>query len=124
MKQTIETLVKRIVADRPFMALLVFFLIACFAYCFYVSLSIHPSDLQLAVHYTAFGETGYYREKWYYLLSFIFFGLVMAVVHTMIAAKLYQEDRRQFAVGFMWLSLIFLVIAWILTWSILKIAAF
>jgi len=35
------------------------------AYCIYVGVSLRPSDLQVAVHYTAFGPTGFYREKWY-----------------------------------------------------------
>lgn len=124
MKQTIETLVKRVITDRPFMVLVVVFLAVCLAYCVYVAFSIHPSDLQLAVHYTAFGETGYYREKWQYLISFLLFGIVMAIAHTMIAVKLYNEDRRSFAVGFMWFSFILLAISWVLTWSVLKIAAF
>lgn len=124
MKQTIETLVKRVITDRPFMVLVVVFLAVCLAYCVYVAFSIHPSDLQMAVHYTAFGETGYYREKWQYLISFLLFGIVMAIAHTMIAVKLYNEDRRSFAVGFMWFSFILLAISWVLTWSVLKIAAF
>jgi hypothetical protein len=97
-------------------------IVAALAYCIYVAVSLQPSDLQVAVHYTAFGGTSFYREKWYYLTSFIVFGLIIATVHTALILKLYTQERRQMAILFGWLSLLIIVIAWIVTSSVLGIA--
>lgn len=102
--------------------LLLMFVLACFSYCIYVGVSLRPSDLQVAVHYTAFGETSFYREKWYYLLSFIVFGLILAAVHSILIVKLYVQERRQIAILFTWFSFLLLLIAWIMTHSVLKVA--
>lgn len=91
-------------------------------YGIYVGLTLQPSDLQVAVHYTAFGETTFYRAKWYYLLSFIIFALLVVVTHIVLAAKLYIDDRRQLAIFFLWLSILIVVIAWFLTHAVLGAA--
>lgn len=122
MKSQIITSLKLIVADRLVVTLLSVFILACLAYCLYVGISLRPSDLQVAVHYSAFGETRFYREKWYYLLSFIVFGLVLAVIHTILIVKMYVQERRQMALLFTYASFLLLLIAWILTHSILKVA--
>lgn len=124
MKDTITTAFKLILADRLVAVLLTVFIVSCLGYCIYVAVSLHPSDLQVAVHYTAFGATNFYREKWWYLLSFIVLGVVMASVHTAVAVKIYAQGRRQLALAFIYLSFLLLLIAWSLTWSVLRIAAF
>ncbi len=122
MKSNLLTSLKLILADRVMTVLLLLFIFACAAFSVYVALSLRPSDLQVAVHYTAFGATSFYREKWYYLLSFVFFGLTLAVVHSIIIVKLYVQERRQIALLFTCLSFLVLFIAWIIAHSILKVA--
>lgn len=122
MKENVIHAIKLVLADRVVTALLVFMVLTAAAYCVYVGVSLHPSDLQVAVHYTAFGETGYYREKWYYLLSFIGFGAIIAVIHGALAVKLYILERRQLSIFFIWLSIFLLVIAWFLTTAVLRVA--
>jgi hypothetical protein len=122
MKTQLITSLKLIIADRLMVVLLSIFILACLAYCLYVGVSLRPSDLQVAVHYSAFGETRFYREKWYYLLSFIVFGLMLAVIHTILIVKMYVQERRQMALLFTSVSFLLLVITWILTHSILKVA--
>lgn len=124
MKNNFITAVKLIIADRAVAVWLAVFLLGCLAYCIYVAASLHPNDLQVAVHYTAFGGTNFYREKWYYLLSFIVFGITFAAIHTGIVMKLYTQQRRQIALVFISLSFFMLLMAWIVTWSVLRIAAF
>ncbi|MEO7905132.1 MAG: hypothetical protein ABIR91_05065 [Candidatus Saccharimonadales bacterium] len=123
MKNIIVTAFKLIAADRLVAVLLSVFLVGCAAYCLYVVLTLRPSDLQVAVHYSAFGNTHFYREKWYYLLSFLVFGVSMAVVHTTLVAKLYGQQRRSIVLAFVGFSFLTLVVAWVLTWSVLRIAA-
>ena len=122
MKQTIIRSLKLILADRPVLLLVIALVAAALGYCLFVGLSLRPSDLQVAVHYTAYGETNFYREKWYYLLSFIGFGLILAIIHSAIAIKLYVLERRQLAIFFLWTSLLVLVIGWFLTTSVLRVA--
>jgi hypothetical protein len=122
MKTNLITSLKLILADRLMTVLLFVFIVACAAYCLYVSVSLRPSDLQVAVHYTAFGQTSFYREKWYYLLSFVMFGLILGVIHTLIIVKLYVQERRQIAILFTWFSFLLLLIAWVVTRSVLRIA--
>lgn len=122
MKTIILTTVKLIIADRLVSALMVGLALLAILYSVYVGISLQPSDLQVAVHYTAFGETTFYREKWYYLLSFIVFALLVVVMHIVLAAKLYIDDRRQLAIFFLWLSILIVIIAWFLTHAVLGAA--
>ena len=122
MKSNLITSLKLILSDRLVTVLLLVFILACAAYCIYVGVSLRPSYLQVAVHYTAFGATSFYREKWYYLISFIVFGLILALVHSILIVKLYVQERRQMALLFTWVSFLMLLIAWIITHSILKVA--
>lgn len=122
MKSNFIISLKLILSDRLVTVLLLTFILACISYCIYVGVSLRPSDLQVAVHYTAFGETSFYREKWYYLLSFVIFGLTLAVVHSILIVKLYVQERRQIAILFAWFSFLLLLIAWIMTHSVLKVA--
>ena len=122
MKSNLITSLKLILADRPVTILLFVFIVACLAYCAYVGLSLRPSDLQVAVHYTAFGGTSFYREKWYYLISFVVFGLLLAVVHSLLIIKLYVQERRQIALLFGWFSFLMLFITWTITYAVLKVA--
>lgn len=103
-------------------ALIVLFVLACLTYCVFVGISLRPSDLQVAVHYTAFGDASFYREKWYYFINFIVLGLIMMIFHTILTVKLYIQGRRQIALFFISLSLLLVVIAWFLTRAILRVA--
>jgi hypothetical protein len=92
------------------------------AYIVYVALSLSPTDLQLAIRYTAFGDTHLYREKWWYLLSFIGFGVLFIVAHVSLVAKLYAIGMRQLAQAFALLSLIVLLLMFVYTHQVLSIA--
>ena len=84
-------------ADRLMTALVVVLILLAAGYCVYVGLSLRPSDLQVAVHYTAFGGTSFYRDKWYYLINFIAIGAIIGAAHTALIVKLYTQGRRQMA---------------------------
>lgn len=111
-----------ILTDRLVTFITVLFILFCAAYCIYVGISLHASDLQVAVHYTVYGETNFYRDKWYYLITFIVFGMIVAIGHTILMAKIYVQGHRQMAILFMGLSYITIMTAWFIAWSILKIA--
>jgi hypothetical protein len=89
----------------------------------YIGLTVHPSELQVVVHYTSFGSTNFYRDKWYYLLTFAIFVVFVAVVHTGLTYRLLQTKGRQLAVAFTWLGILMLLIATALFYQVLKIAS-
>ena len=122
MIDTVLTSVKAILSDRLMAALVVVLLLLAASYCVYVGLSLRPSDLQVAVHYTSFGGTSFYRDKWYYLINFIAIGAIIGAAHSALVVKLYVQGRRQMALLFAWLSLLILVIAFFLTHAVLNIA--
>jgi len=122
MKTTIINSIKPLLSDRFMIVLTIVFILLTLFYCVYVGVSLKPSDLQVAVHYTAFGETNFYREKWFYLINFIVFGLLIAVTHTILTVKLYSQGRRQIALLFLWLSLLLMTVVFLLTRAILGIA--
>ncbi|MEO5950809.1 MAG: hypothetical protein ABIQ04_05170 [Candidatus Saccharimonadales bacterium] len=122
MKSDFITYSKQVLADRAVTIMISIILVLSIAYCIYVGVSLRPSQLQVAVHYTAFGETFYYRDQWYYLLSFVAFGVVFAITHTMLIVKLLMMNKRQIALVFGWFSLFVLLIILLLTHSVLGIA--
>jgi len=122
MKKDIINSIKLVLSDRLMALAIIGLIIVCIAYCIYVGVSLRPSDLQVAVHYTAFGGTSFYRDKWYYFFSFIGFGVLIALMHPILAVKLYAQGRRQMALLFIALSLLLLAIAWLMTQSVLRIA--
>ena len=113
---------KRIAADRVILIYLVLIIALAGAYITYVIFSLHPSELQIATHYTVFGQTNFYRNKWYYLISFVVFGGVLATAHVGIIIKLFFYDLRSFAIAFSWLTILVIAIAWAFTHSVLGIA--
>lgn len=122
MKANLINSIKPILSDRLLIVLTSLFVLIVIGYCVYVSVSLRPSDLQVAVHYTAFGETNFYREKWFYLINFIALGLIMAVVHSVIAVKVYIQGRRPLALLFLWLSIFLIVVAFLITHAVLGVA--
>ena len=122
MKKTATHILKQLISDRPLMFLTIGFIASLVVYCVYVGFSVSATDLQIATRYSAFGETQYYRNKWYYLLNFIGLAVLMAVVHTGLIAKLRSRDMRPQAFGFGFLSLILVMILFLLTHSVLSIA--
>ena len=122
MKHIIQATVKQTFADRIVLLLCMGLLIGGISYIVYVAFNLTPSDLQLATRYTSFGETHFYREKWWYLLSFIGFGVLFIVAHIGMLAKLYVIGLRQLALAFAWLSLLVLILMFVYTYAVLGIA--
>ena len=122
MKHIIITSLKQVLADRKMLFFCVAIFVASLVYIGYVALSLHASDLQLATRYTSFGETHFYRNKWYYLLSFIMFGIIFMVVHIGVITKLYVSGMKPLATAFGWLSMIMLVLLFSYTYHVLSIA--
>jgi preprotein translocase subunit Sss1 len=122
MKHIIRSTIQQILADRVMTLLCLGLLLGGIGYIIYVAVNLSASDLQLAIRYTSFGETHFYRDKWWYLLSFVGFGLLFIVAHIGMLAKLYVIGLKQLAYSFAWLSFVVLVLMFVYTYSVLNIA--
>lgn len=123
MKHQITHFIKTLIKDRYVAVLLAVFLVLCIAVVVFLAIRIRSSELQIVVHYTGFGSTNFYRDKWYYLLTFVAFVVVLAGIHTFVSYKLLQKRGRELALAFLWLSIALVFIAASLFYQILKIAS-
>lgn len=84
---------------------------------------IRPTDLQVPVRYSSFGITHFYREKWFYELNFIFFGILVAVFHSLIGLRLLEQRGRSFALAFQWLTVFVLIVTLATVITILRVVS-
>jgi uncharacterized membrane protein len=123
MKQRIISSTRQLLEDRSLTVLISVFLLGCIVLLIYLAAVIRPSELQVVVHYSSFGATNFYRDKWYYLLTFSVFVVLLALSHTLIAYRLLIAKGREFAIAFVWLGITVLIVAAALFYQILKVAS-
>ncbi len=104
------------------MVLMVALLFAGIVYALIVGFSIHLRDVQVYTRYTAFGEAHFYKNPWQYMISFVAFGVLVSVFHSVLMVKLYNLGRRQSATLVGWLGIMILIIALIFLLSIIRFA--
>jgi len=85
---------------------------------------IRPSDLQEYIRYSGYGVTHFYRDKWFYKLSFMVFVLIILTVHTILGVRLYVAKGRSFALSFLWLTASLLAISTVTIFAILRLVTF
>lgn len=122
MNQLIKTIWTQLRGDRPLLFLCGLLLAVGIAYAIFVALSLSPTELQIATRYTAFGGTQYYRNKWFYLIGFAVFGLMMTILHIGAVVKLAHREMRPLAIAFGWLGVLMMGILLFITLSVLGIA--
>lgn len=123
MKSSITQLAKDISADRPFVIALISLVVISLVFCIYVIVNLHPSELQVVTHYSAFGTTNFYRDKWFYLIGFVGFGLLNLLVYGALACKIFIHKGRTLAIPFALLGVLVMIIAIATLYQILKVAA-
>lgn len=104
------------------MALLLIVLGAAALYCASVALRIQVQEITLPVRYTGFGEAHFYKDRWYYLLQFVTFGVIVGITHALLMVKLYSIERHQAARIIGWMTILLLIIAAAYAHSVLSIA--
>ena len=123
MKNHIISAIHTLVRDRYLTILLATFLIICIGLLIFIGVSVHPSELQVVVHYTSYGATNFYRDKWYYLVLFGLFVVIFAIMQCILAYRLLQMKGKTFAAAFIWLGYIILAVSGILFYQVVKIAS-
>lgn len=87
----------------------------------YVGIAVHPSELQLITHYSAFGDTHLYRSQWFYLFTFAGLGVMIFLLHTLLALKIYQVKGLSLAVLVLWVGISILLLAWVTSAAIINV---
>lgn len=96
--------------------------IVAVVYCLVLGLTVQPRDVQVYVRYTAFGEAHFYKSYWYYLVSFVVFGIIVAVSHIALMVKLHNLERRQTGLIIGYMAIIVLFVAGAYGLSIMRLA--
>lgn len=121
MKKIIKNSFDLLVADRYLLVLSSILVLLATSFAIYIGLSVHPSDLQLVSHCSAFGITHLYRDQWYYLFSFGFLGIFVAVMHIILSIKLLTIKGHSLAILFAWFGIAIVIFAWLTAYSVINI---
>ena len=121
MKTIILKSLKQLIADRYLLVLLSFLILLALSFSIIIGLSIHPSYTRQVSHYSAFGITHFYFDQWFYLLSFVLFGIVTAVLHVIISIKLLVVKSRSFAIMFAWFGIGIILLGWVTALTLLNL---
>lgn len=122
MKTRILSQLGIILKDRVLLSLSLMIILVSILYVVYVGLSLRPQDIQVVTHYSAFGVTHFYRTKWYYLIGFALFGILIMITHLAVLIKLTSQNMRSLAIGYAWFTVALVTIAAVMTHSILTLA--
>ncbi len=107
--------------DRGYMIALLVSVVVFLALVGLFAFEIKPSDLQVPIRYSAFGITNIYRAQWYHELAMAGFALLVLVLHTSIAFRLYSLKGRRYAVAFQWLTVLMLAMSFLVFLAIFKV---
>jgi len=107
--------------NRYLLVLSVSLILLAISFATYIGLNVRPSELQLVTHYSAFGVTHLYRDQWFYLLNFGVFGIFVAVLHVIIATKIFVMKGPALAIVCNWLGIVIILFAWAATYALLNV---
>lgn len=120
-KEPTKLSVKKVLTDRPLLVLMSVIVLAGVLYCLIVGLSIRQSDVMVYTRYSAFGEAHFYKDHWQYMLTFVLFGVVVAVGHIVLMLKLFNINRRQTAMLVGWLGVGILIVALVYALAVMSL---
>jgi hypothetical protein len=110
-----------IAKDRTAVLLVLGLGIACVVLIATVLLRLHPSDIQVPVRYTGFGQTFIYRDQWYSQYSYVGLALIVAAVNGFLAIRLYQI-RRMLGLGLLGMSIFVVILATVIINAMFNLA--
>ena len=107
--------------DRLAIILLIVMIIGAIAIIITTVLRIHPSDIQIPVRFTGYGQSNIDRDQWYSQLSYGLFGVVLVAINGYLAIKLLNVNRM-LGIGLMSMSIFLLVLSLIIANAIFNLA--
>ena len=84
-------------------------------------LRIHPSDIQVPVRFTGYGQSNIDRDLWYTQLSYAGFGVLLATINGFLAVKLHSSNRMM-GLGLLGMTIFLLVLALIIANAVFNLA--
>ena len=105
MKNHIFGAFKQLPKHKRLLWLLVVLAIFSLAVAVFIGMTIEPSELRIITHYTAYGSTHFYRDQWVYMISFIIFIVMVAILGVGVSLKLLRQDREVLALLYGWISI-------------------
>lgn len=121
MKDTIKNSFSKLLSDRYLFTLCVLMILLSIVFAIYIGFSVRYSELQLVSHYSVFGVTHFYRDQWYYLLSFGVFGLGVSAIHGALIAKILVLKDRNLALLIAWSTIAMIILCWMCASSVINI---
>lgn len=107
--------------DRAAILLFVGLGMSCLVIIITIILRLHPSDIQVPVRYTGFGQTFIYRDQWYTLYSYVGLAVIVTAVNGFLALRLYQI-RRLLSLGLLGMTIFVVVLATIVINAMFNLA--
>lgn len=123
MKTVVYKAIQNVFKDKAVIAGLALLILVSVVSIILLAVSIQPSELQVSVHYTSFGRENVYREQWLYLISFVGFGVLIALLHSVIFIKIHELKGRGLALLFGYATVAMLIIATSMLYRVITIAA-
>lgn len=123
MKEIIAKYIKPVLKDKPLLGLFIVNAVVFLIIAIFLLINIPHSEIQVITRYNSYSITSFYRDHWYFLLNYIFLGLVILVGHSVIAVKLVKLERRDLAMALLCLTIILLALLLVFAKSIMAIAA-
>lgn len=107
--------------DRGFLGAFIATAVVLLAIIILSAISIRPSDIQVPLHYTAFGITNIYRSQWYNELAFPLFGVLIFTVNSLVSVRLYNKKSRQFGIAYQWLTAVVLGVSLLIMMAVFRV---
>lgn len=121
MKQNIKTFLKDLISDRYIFIMSIVLFVLSIICAINIGLSIIPSDIKIVSHYSAFGISNYYTDSWIYLINFVIFGIIVALLHIIISVKLLVAKSRSISIMFIWSGIGVIMIGWVIFQHVLNV---
>lgn len=110
--------------DRPYLLTIAGIALVALVGIIYIALTVEPRDIQVATRYVTYGDTNYYKGRWYSLYSFAALFLAIAIGHAALMMKFRALERRDFGLIFGFGTIVVLVIGILYAANVIQQIAF
>lgn len=110
-----------ITKDRAAVMLLIVIVLGVIALILTTILRVQPSDIQVPVRFTGYGQSNIDRDLWYANLSYAAFGVLLAAINGYLAIKLHAMNRM-LGLGLMATTIFLLAVALIIANAVFNLA--
>lgn len=109
--------------DRLAMSLLLLMALGTVVLIIVTIFNVRVSDVQVPVRFSGYGFANIYRDRWFALIGFAIFPLLVLGVNGYLAVKI-RSDSRVIALGILGVSLLIIGLAIVISNAVFRLAAF